>query len=223
MPSSSVLLHIYSPCFSDFGTAISTSFNILMKCFYYTCIIIDTTDFIPYSTTDQTVTATNDIVIQLFSRNDAITLEYDDTVILRFIVNPGLAGLIQQLRDVGEYIRDFAIVDIIDSDRKCVLLAKFSYTHTTIHMCRNAHLNAIFVPTVHCTELEINFQESYYVFNEGDQQGSIILRLREAQNSFNMTLYPVTITEARDPAGFNVSAFIASVPTDAEATRGKDV
>ena len=36
-----------------------------------------------------------------------------------------------------------------------------------------------------------------------------------------MTLYPVSITEARDSAGFNVSAFIASVPLDAEATPGK--
>ena len=81
----------------------------------------DTTDFIPFSTTDRTVTATNDIAIQLFSRNDDITLEYDDTVILRFIVNPGLAGLIQQLRDAGEYIRDFAIVNIIDSDRKYLI------------------------------------------------------------------------------------------------------
>ena len=26
-----------APCFSDFCTAIPTSFNILMKCFYYTC------------------------------------------------------------------------------------------------------------------------------------------------------------------------------------------
>ena len=64
------------------------------------------------------ITATNDIAIQLFSRNDAITLEYNDTVILRFIVNPRLADLIQQLEAAGEYIRDTAIVDIIDNDRK---------------------------------------------------------------------------------------------------------
>ena len=76
------------------------------------------TDFQPFSTTDRTVTAANNIAIQLFSRNDAITLEYNDTVILRFIVNPGLAPLIQQLGIAGEYIRDTAIVHIIDNDRK---------------------------------------------------------------------------------------------------------
>ena len=80
--------------------------------------LTDTTDFQPFSTTDQTITAINDIAIQLFSRSDAITLEYNDTVILRFIVNPGLAGLIQQLVAAGEYIRDTAIVDIVDNDRK---------------------------------------------------------------------------------------------------------
>ena len=76
------------------------------------------TDFQPFSTTDQTITAANDIAIQLFSRNDDITLEYNDTVILRFIANPGLATLIQLLEAAGEYIRDTAIVDIIDNDRK---------------------------------------------------------------------------------------------------------
>ena len=79
------------------------------------------------------------------------------------------------------------------------------------------------VPTVHCTELDINFHELDYVVNEGDQQGSIVLRLREVQNSFTVILYPVSITEARDPAGFNVNAFIASVPPDAQATPGKGV
>ena len=76
------------------------------------------TDFQPFSITDQTVTAAADIAFQLFSRNDDITLEYNDTVILRFIVNPGFAGLIQQLEAAGEYIRDTATVDIIDNDRK---------------------------------------------------------------------------------------------------------
>ena len=78
----------------------------------------DTTDFQPFSTYQRTVTAANDIDIQLFSRNDAITLEYDDTVVLRFIVHPALARLIQQIEAAGEYLRDNAIVDIIDNDRK---------------------------------------------------------------------------------------------------------
>ena len=79
----------------------------------------------------------------------------------------------------------------------------------------------VYLYTVHSTELNINFGESDYIVNEGDQQGSIILLFREAQNSFTMTLHPVTITEARDPAGFNVSGFVAAVPDDAQATPGK--
>ena len=78
----------------------------------------DTTDFQPFSTTNRMVTAANDIDIQLFSRNDDITLEYNDTVVLRFIVNPGLAGLIQHIEAAGEYLRDNAIVNIIDNNRK---------------------------------------------------------------------------------------------------------
>ena len=64
------------------------------------------------------VTATNDVIVQLFSRNDAITLEYNDTVILKFFTIPGLADLIQQLEAAGEYIRESAIVNVIDNDRK---------------------------------------------------------------------------------------------------------
>ena len=93
------------------------------------------------------------------------------------------------------------------------------HIHTHVQKCTLVwHL----LPNFHCTELNIFFRESDYVVNEGDQHGSIILRLKEAQNSFTVTLYPVSITEARDPAGrFNVSAFITSVPVDAEATPGK--
>ena len=91
-------------------------------------------DFIPFSTPDETVTAIHDIAIRLFSRNDDITLEYNDTVILRFIVHPGLAALIQQLEAAGEYIRDTAIVDIIDNDRK--YSKPLDYIPIYIHMCR---------------------------------------------------------------------------------------
>ena len=107
------------------GSSDSGSMAVLLWQFfdkYYLDPSTDTRDFIPFSTHGRTVTAANDIAIQLFSRNDDITLEYDDTVILRFIVNPGLAGLIQQLEAVGEYIRDTATVNIIDSDRKYLLL-----------------------------------------------------------------------------------------------------
>ena len=92
-----------------------------------------------------------------------------------------------------------------------------------VYTYKCVHFISISVPTVHSTELEINFQEPHYVVNEGDQQGSIVVRIREVQNSFIMTLHPVTITEARDPAGFNVSAFVAAIPAEAQATPGKEV
>ena len=38
-----------------------------------------------------------------------------------------------------------------------------------------------------------------------------------------MTLYPVSITEARDPAGHNASDFVASVPPYDQATPGNEV
>ena len=49
------------------------------------------------------------------------------------------------------------------------------------------------------------------------------MQLREVENSFTLTLYPVTITEARDPNGFNVSVFVDDVSDDAQATPGKGV
>ena len=88
---------------------------------------------------------------------------------------------------------------------------------------QNIHFNDTFVPTIHFTVLNINFRETDYVVNEGDKGGLIILRLRETQNPFTVTLHPVTITEARDPAGINVSLFVAAVPADAQATAGKGV
>ena len=89
-----------------------------------------------------------------------------------------------------------------------------------IQCADHVHFNGINVPFVHFTELLINFRELDYVVNEGDQAGSIVLRFREVQNSFNLTLYPVTITEARDPDGFNVTAFVQPVTEDAQATPG---
>ena len=58
----------------------------------------------------------NSAEIQLFTTNDDITLEYDDTVLLRF--TPDNPLLISGVEGAGEYIRDTAIVIIIDNDRK---------------------------------------------------------------------------------------------------------
>ena len=54
--------------------------------------------------------------IHLFTSNDQITLEYDDRVLLVF--TPDNPGLIPGVEGIGEYIRDTAIVNIIDNDSK---------------------------------------------------------------------------------------------------------
>ena len=59
----------------------------------------------------------NSANIRLFTTNNEITLEYDDTVILRFRAQ--LPGFVQNVQNAGEFIRDVAIVNIIDNDRKC--------------------------------------------------------------------------------------------------------
>ena len=53
--------------------------------------------------------------IRLFTRNDEITLEYNDSVILMF--TPDNDTLIPGIEDVGEYVRNTTTVIIIDNDR----------------------------------------------------------------------------------------------------------
>ena len=50
--------------------------------------------------------------------NDDVSLEYNESIILRFTVSPDSPNLIAELEGTGEYIRDTARVNIIDNDRK---------------------------------------------------------------------------------------------------------
>ena len=54
--------------------------------------------------------------IRVFTANDEITLEYDDRILLTYI--PSDSVLITGLEAVGEYVRNTAIVNIIDDDCK---------------------------------------------------------------------------------------------------------
>ena len=58
------------------------------------------------------------VQIELRTKNDAVTLEYDDTVILSF--SPNGSDLIEFYESEGEYIRDNVVVHILDSDRKSI-------------------------------------------------------------------------------------------------------
>ena len=58
----------------------------------------------------------NSAEICLFTSNDVLTLEYNDTVLLRFA--PDSLILIPGVENAGEYVRDTATVYIIDNDSK---------------------------------------------------------------------------------------------------------
>ena len=64
------------------------------------------------------VTTITDIraTIPLLATNDGITLEYNDSVVMTF--SPTIASITQVLKDAGEFLRDTAIVNIIDMDCK---------------------------------------------------------------------------------------------------------
>ena len=66
----------------------------------------------PISVTNNINSLSTDI--RLFTLNDELTLEYDDKVLLKF--TPAQATLIPSLASNYEYIRDTAIVHIIDKD-----------------------------------------------------------------------------------------------------------
>ena len=54
--------------------------------------------------------------IRLFTASDEVTLEYEDRVLLNF--DPIFTNLIPRLEALGEYVRNTAIVNIIDNDCK---------------------------------------------------------------------------------------------------------
>ena len=63
----------------------------------------------------------NNTDICLLTVSDVIALEYGDTIILRF--TPDNDTFISDVENAGQFIRDTAIVNIIDDDSK---LLKFS-------------------------------------------------------------------------------------------------
>ena len=93
--------------------------------FCFVSLHIGSSDF----ETFQPIEFENSAEIHLFTTNDAITLEYNDIVILRF--TPDNSLLIPGVESRGEYIRHNATVKIIDNDRK---LVKW-YTAKHLHYC----------------------------------------------------------------------------------------
>ena len=73
--------------------------------------------------------ANSQVEMRLFPLNDFTTLEYDDRVRLTFTAsNP---ALFPGLEAAGEFIRNIAIINIIDDDSKCFsyTVCAFKYSH----------------------------------------------------------------------------------------------
>ena len=110
------------------GTA-SNNMCLNMECFdvdMFFKVASDFEQFLPIAV------ANNRADIQLFPADDKVALEYNDRVMLMF--DPRNVALIPGLEDLGEYIRESAIVNIIDNDRKlpipkCTRDHYFKYVH----------------------------------------------------------------------------------------------
>ena len=79
------------------------------------------------------ISVMNNAQVNIFTTNDDITLEYDDSIILVF--TPDDPALIPGLEAAGEYIRDTATVNIIDDDSKCSLFCYEQCDNTIIVQC----------------------------------------------------------------------------------------
>ena len=77
-------------------------------------------DFFNILPVDIMVEGSDVALIELRTRTDIVTLEYDDTVLLVF--SPNESDLIQIYEIEGEYIRDNVVVNIVDNDRKSNVL-----------------------------------------------------------------------------------------------------
>ena len=77
---------------------------------------LGSTDFFNIPPVNVEVEGSDAVMIELHTRNDAVTLEYDDTVLLLF--SPDEDDLIEFYEEYGEYIRNSVVVRIIDNDRK---------------------------------------------------------------------------------------------------------
>ena len=73
---------------------------------------------------DQTVILSRGVslLFPLRTRNDDITLEYNDIVILEFIPSSDAVELIEFYEEENQYFRDMVIVHIIDNDSKSTIL-----------------------------------------------------------------------------------------------------
>ena len=158
-------------------------------------LCIGSSDFEPL----MPISVMNNAQVRIFTTNDFITLEYDDSIILIF--TPDNPALIPTLEGFGEYIRDTAIVNIIDDDSKCSL-----HCYEQCACLYN-----------HFTGLEINFEETAYTIEEGGTlSADIRLQFRNNQNPFTIILSTVSTEEL----GFGINIFSDFIQVISRATAG---
>ena len=156
--------------------------------------------FFPYSDIQfDPITVTNNEDVFLFATNDETTLEYDMFVTLTF--NPFNDGLISAVEGIGEYVRDAAIVNIIDNDRTY----EMPFTNSSV----------ILVSFL-VTGLEINFAELDYLIEEGANLSTNI-QFRNNQNQFTIIITPVNIKTAES---LGLGVFLNDTSGFANATEG---
>ena len=80
--------------------------------------MLDDSDFERFGPINVNIADSGDIY--LFVVNDDLTLETDDRV--QLIFTPTNTDIIHSLESAGEYVRDSAIVNIIDNDCKCSIV-----------------------------------------------------------------------------------------------------
>lgn len=80
-----------------------------MNTHYYMSLFLDRNEFELYTTGDNRPTT-------LYITSDDLTLEYDDTVVLKF--NPRSSDYVMWIESQRDFIRGTATVNIIDDDSK---------------------------------------------------------------------------------------------------------
>jgi hypothetical protein len=126
--------------------------------------------------------------VHLFAVNDEITLEYNDRVLLHF--TPDDHYFIPDLQAAGQYVRDTAIVNIIDNDSKLyVIIRVIQYFHSP-------------------EELQINLKSCCNTITEG-MSVTHELEFQRNQEPFSIIFTPVTVPKAIS-LGFNLTSSLNS-------------
>ena len=86
------------------------------KIMFILTIVIGLFDFLELTTIIYSSARSDTQAIILSTNNDQITLEYEDRIQLTF--TPDNPSLIANFEDIGEYIRDFSTINIVDNDSK---------------------------------------------------------------------------------------------------------